>query len=223
MRHPLRLFVVLVMLAVMLVGAPVQSAEAWTGKYSVYRPNSFVRQVNNYACVGASIQMMLNMILDRSDKSGENQRTYLRYARDNSRYTITNGGADPRGWALALRHFGGGDYKVGGRYSMQGSLKQAAKRMRATGKPVGLLVWRGGHAWVMTGFKATADPAKTSSFKVTGVQAMGPLWPDGTINGRLYDPGPKTWLGLSALKQKFKSYKWAPAKSWNGRWITVIP
>lgn len=150
---------------------------------------------------------------------------YLRYARENSRYAehIKNGGADPKGWALALRHWGAGYYTVGGKYTRQGSLKQAATRMRATGKPVGLLVLEGGHAWVMTGFEATADPARTSDFKVTGIQAMGSLWPDGTINGRAYDPGPKTWLSLRQVRNKFTAYRWKQATSWNGRWITVIP
>jgi hypothetical protein len=223
MRHSLRFVTLLVMLAVVLVGAPVQTAEAWTGRYSVYRAGSFSGQVTNYSCVGASVQMMLNIIHERSSQSARKQMRYLEFANTNSRYTVKNGGADPRGWALALRNWGAGDYKVGGKYTMQGSLKQAARRMRATGKPVGLLVWRGGHAWVMTGFKATADPARTKNFKVTAVQAMGPLWPDGLINGRRYDPGPKTWLGLSALSKKFKAYYWKPATSWNGRWITVIP
>ncbi len=106
---------------------------------------------------------------------------------------------------------------------MQGSLRLAAKRMRATRKPVGLLVLRGGHAWVMTGFEATRDPGRTDNFRVTRVQVMGPLWPDGTVNGRPYDPRPGTWLGLRGVSAKFKAYHWKPAKSWNGRWIMVLP
>ncbi len=50
----------------------------------------------------------------------------------------------------------------------------AARQMRFTGKPVGLLVWRGAHAWVMSGFKATADPAYTDDFEVTAVWIEDP-------------------------------------------------
>ncbi len=87
---------------------------------------------------------------------------------------------------------------------MQASLRAAAKRMRATGKPVGMIVWGrdGGHAWVMTGFRATADPKNTSDYTVTSVQAMGPLWPLGTINGKPFDPGPRTGF-VSTLRRKF--------------------
>jgi hypothetical protein len=225
MRHSLRLALVLLALAVLLGGTPVAAAEGWTGRFSVYRAGSFSSQVNDRSCVGASVQMMLNIIFQRSQQSADKQRMYWRYAREHSRYAdrIKNGGADPKGWALALRHWGAGYYRVGGKYTRQGSLKQAAKRMRLTGKPVGLLVQEGGHAWVMTGFQATADPAKTTDFKVTGVQAMGSLWPDGTINGRPYDPAPKTWLTMRQIRNKFLAYRWKPATTWNGRWITVIP
>ena len=225
MRRPVRFAVSAFLLSVLLVGAPVQPAEAWTGRYSIYRASAFSSQVNDHSCVGASVQMMLNLIFDRSDQSADNQRTYLRYARNHSRYEeyINNGGADPKGWALALRHWGAGYYRVGGKYTRQGSLRQAANRMRATGKPVGLLVLEGGHAWVMTGFEATADPARTNDFKVTRVQVMGPLWPDGMVNGRAYDPAPGTWVGRRELRRKFEPYRWKPATTWNGRFITVIP
>lgn len=225
MRLSARLCFVLLALAMLLAASPVGAAETWTGRYSVYRNGSFSAQVNDHSCVGASVQMMLNIIHGRWQQSADKQRMYLRYARENSRYAeeIKNGGADPKGWALALRHWGAGDYTVGRKYTLQGSLKQAAARMRLTGKPVGLLVLEGGHAWVMSGFEATADPAETSDFKVTAVQAMGSLYPDGTVDGQPYDPAPRTWLTLQQISKKFVAYHWKPATSWNGRWITVIP
>ena len=225
MRLSVRLTLASLALAMLVGAAPVSAGEAWTGRFSVYRAGSFSSQVTDYSCVGASVQMMLNIIFERSQQGARKQLNYLEYARENSRYAdrIKNGGADPKGWALALRHWGAGHYTVGGKYTRQGSLRQAATRMRLTGKPVGLLVFEGGHAWVMTGFESTADPARTSVFKVTGVQAMGPLWPDGRINGRKYDPAPETWLTLRQIRNKFLAYRWKPATTWNGRWITVIP
>ena len=38
-------------------------------------------------------------------------------------------------------------------------LRDAAKAIEKTGSPVMLLAWRGAHTWVMTGFRADADPA----------------------------------------------------------------
>ena len=222
MLTSVRFVLVGLVLALVLAGAgPAQAA--WDGSYSVFSKGSFSAQVTNYSCVGASIQMMLNMIRGERDKSSTRQLRYWRYARNHSRYLASNKGADPRGWVLALRHFGAGYYRVGKGATMQRALRKAAKRMRATAKPVGMLVASGGHAWVMTGFQATADPRRTDNFKVTKVQAMGPLYPYGTLDGRRYDPGPRTWIGLRALRQKFTAYRWKIAPEWHGLWITINP
>ena len=88
-----------------------------------------------------------------------------------------------------------------------------------------MIVWgqNNGHAWVMTGFRATADPRDTNDFTVTSVQAMGPLWPNGTINGRTYDPGPREWVSYSELRRKFTMFEQNSAPTWDGRWLTVLP
>ena len=50
-------------------------------------------------------------------------------------------------------------------------------RPPATRRPVGMLVWRGAHAWVMSGFEATADPGRTNDFRVTAVRILDPWYP----------------------------------------------
>jgi hypothetical protein len=207
-------------------GAPAVTVDgAWSGEYSMYRPKTHSVQKTDWYCVPTSVQMMLNLIKGQHDKSRAGQDRYWRYAQDNSRYPITDNGADAQGWALALRNWGGGNYTVGVHTSMQASLKAAAKRMRATGKPVGLIVWgrHGGHAWVMTGFRSSADPNSTDSYNVTSVQAMGPLYPYGTIGGKSFDPGPREWVSYSTLTKKFTENVQHNAPAWDGRWITVLP
>jgi hypothetical protein len=203
---------------------PVTTA-SWSGSFSVYRPRTFSVQRNDYTCVGASIQMMLNTIMGEHDRSKANQYAYWQYAQAHSRYPVTDNGADPQGWALALAHWGAGTYTVVAASSMQAALRHAALRMRLTGKPVGMVVWgsHGGHAWVMTGFAADADPESSANFTVSSVQAMGPLWPLGTINGHPFDPGPKTWVGMDELTRKFTAYHAPGSPAWNGLWITVLP
>lgn len=53
----------------------------------------------------------------------------------------------------------------------------AAKAIRMTGRPVGLVVWRGAHSWVMSGFTATADPASADDFEVHKVFVQDPWFP----------------------------------------------
>ncbi len=206
---------------------PVTQAVIASAKYvySMYRPKTHAVQKTDWYCVPASIQMMLNLINGTSSHGEAAQTTYWRYAQDHSKYPIKDNGADAAGWAAAMKHWGAGNYTVGVHNSMQASLRAAAKRMRATGKPVGMIVWgrNGGHAWVMTGFRATADPKNTSDFTVTSAQAMGPLWPLGTIGGKSFDPGPKEWVSYSTLRQKFTDFQQNSAPDWDGRWLTVLP
>ena len=209
--------------AILGIGTAPSMAATWTGRYSVYTQGSFSYQHTDYTCVGASVQMTLNMINGTRLHSQSAQMDFWRYGRDHNRYGKKNNGVDPVGWVAALEHFGAGNYSINVAGSFQAGLRQLATSMRAQHRPVGLFVDAGGHAWVMTGFEATADPASTASFKVTSVQAMGPLYPDGTINGKPYDPGPGTWLSLDQLRTKFTPMRWARATEWNGRWIAVVP
>lgn len=198
----------------------------WNGSYSMYRPRTHSVQKTDWYCVPTSIQMMLNLINGGSDRSKANQTMYWAYAKANSLYPVTDNGADAGGWALAMRKWGAGNYTVGVHSTMQQSLRAAAKRMRLTGKPVGLIVWgrnAGGHAWVMTGFASTADPKLTDNYTVSSVQAMGSLWPYGTIGGKPYDPGPKEWVEYSELQNKFTKFVGQNERAWNGRWVTVLP
>lgn len=205
------------------VYASPSAAAGWSGRFSVYTKGSFSYQHLDYTCVGASVQMMLNMVNGTTDHSATKQYAYWQYGRDHSRYKPGNKGVDPVGWVAALEHFGAGNYSINVASRFQAGLRSLAAAMRSTHRPVGLFVDAGGHAWVMTGFEATADPATSSSYKVTAVQAMGPLYPDGTINGHPYDPGPGTWLSLDQLRKKFTPMQWKIAPEWNGRWIAVIP
>jgi hypothetical protein len=206
-------------------GAPAPvSAATWNGRYSVWRGNAFAPQYLDASCVGATIQIMLNLIDNRRDRSKGRQLEYLAYAQRQSRYEITDDGADPEGWAAAMRHFGGGDdYGWASDTTIQAALRRAATQMRQTGKPVGLLVHFGRHAWVMTGFESTADPETTTDFDVTAAEVVGPLWPDGRLNGQKFDPGPGTWQDVGTLSRKFDAYVVPNQPIWAGQYVTIVP
>lgn len=208
-----------------LLGTSVGPADAaWNGRYSIWRNGAFATQYTDFSCVGATIQIMINLIRDRADKSRRSQFEYLDYAQQHSRYPITDLGADPEGWAQAMRDYGAGsDYGWVNHETIEGSLYNAAKQIRQTGKPVGLLVHLGRHAWVMTGFEATADPQQTDDFEVTAAEVVGPLWPHGTLNGQPFDPGPQTWQNVRTLSRKFDQYSEPGQPTWAGRYVTIVP
>ena len=95
-------------------------------------------------------------------------------------------------------------------------------RLRLTNLPVALTVSHGNHGWILTGFRATADPAKTSSFTVTSVRVTGPLYGLQSKNG--YDMAPNTKLTTAQLKRFFTPWKYAPrAMIWDGRYVSIQP
>jgi hypothetical protein len=102
------------------------------------------------------------------------------------------------GWANAVTHYGAGFYTYGIYSTFDDMIKSAATRMRITGKPIGLLVMEGKHAWVMAGFTSTGDdPATSQNFTVTSVTIMAPDY--GTIS---YDPAPGSVESIAYMKTK---------------------
>ena len=199
----------------------------WTGAYNLYRSGVFSTQRRSSWCVAASIQMMKNVVLGQSDQSFANQQTYMRSARSLDMYTAGDGakGSDPEGWAATLRvHGAGTNYRVVEKGTFRGAVRAAVRALRKTGKPVGLLVGHGSHAWVMTGFRATAGPgASTNAFEVTHVYVMGSLYPRPKHYG--FDPPPNKRVTIDRLKSRFLTrYRDRLGPSpWNGSYVVILP
>lgn len=193
----------------------------WTATFDLYRPDAFVTQATTTWCVAASSQMMLNVILGKSDASSSSQATYIAYgqANDGGNYAV---GTGPAGWAAILNRYGGSTYSVQRFTDSTSALKKAATRMRLTNKPVGMLVWAGRHAWVMTGFSATADPATTSDFTITAVYVSGPLYPR-AMNSSGYDLPPDTQFTPAQLSRYFVKFYDSIVKTWNGGYVLIVP
>jgi hypothetical protein len=167
-------------------------------------PNDFVPQTNFVQCVGASMQMMLN-IMGGNDRTAKTQLRLQKIARDLSgptREGFERKGASVRGWTDGLNTLDAGPYRLVGTDTIDEAMRVAARSIRETGRPVGLLVWAGRHAWVMSGFEATADPRMTSSFRVTKAVVLDPLYPYGSKQwGR--SPKPREAITISKLGEQF--------------------
>jgi hypothetical protein len=95
--------------------------------------------------------------------------------------------------------------------------------LRRTNLPVGITVSHGNHAWVLTGFTATADPAATTHFSVTSVRVVGPLWGlQSTSYG--YDMRPDTRLTRAQLRGFFTPWRYDSVHmAWENRWVSIQP
>jgi hypothetical protein len=186
-----------ILLALTLVApAPAAAMRAETlqaqavapARYSInlYRRGDFASQRTPYWCIGASMQMMLNIIGPTDDDSRAGQVRYMRAARSGGSSGASTDaassagglrGAGSSGWARGLVDVGAGPYEERAVDGFQPAIRAAAYALRTTGRPVGLIVWRGAHAWVMSGFTATADPLVDPDYRITGVYIQDPWYP----------------------------------------------
>ena len=91
--------------------------------------------------------------------------------------------------------------------------------MRVTGKPVGLVVKEGHHAWVMAGFSSTGDdPAVDQDFTVTNITVMAPDY--GTIS---YDPAPGSVESIAYLQSKLDGYTDDFPTIWDRTFVIIQP
>jgi hypothetical protein len=186
--------------------------------------SDFVAQTNNVQCVGASMQMMLNMIRPGADRSAATQRKLQTLARAWSGQRPDGRqrkGASVRGLAAGLTVLGAGPYMVVGAPTIDEAMLMAARAMRSTGKPVGLLVWRGRHAWVMSGFRATSDPFADGA-RVTAAIVEDPLYPRGS---KVWGPSPAPGEALSIKELGRQFVPRDASSSWGlgGMYVLVLP
>jgi hypothetical protein len=158
----------------------------------------FVPQYTSYWCVGASLQMARSIITGNGSEARRSQRRLWQIARDRS--PSPYGGANPIGWTAALNDLGLGPYRLVSRPTFDAAVRSAARALADTGRPVGLVMWAGRHAWLMTGFESTGDP-RLDDARVTGVRVMDPLYPHKSRWGR--SPAPNRLVSLDKLARQY--------------------
>lgn len=187
----------------------------------LYQKGDFVGEFRNTWCVPAAMQTSMNIMDAGADTSKATQTRLWNLA-----YALApgkTGGADPEGWALGLTQLGYGNYVVDARGSIDAAAATVVRAIRQTNRPAGLIVWYGWHSWVVSGFKATADPALTSSFKVTGLY-IEDVWYNrfSTIWG--WSNPPDTFVPLGDLHIDYKPFhEWASYPGKDGKFVFVLP
>jgi len=218
----------LVLSALSLVGvaapSPAEALSRWSGGIDLYRTGVFTTQKTWLWCTAADVQIIRNIVDRRTDHTRASQARYFDAMRAHNRYDIpVSDGVDPAGWTYGLRHFVDSRYRLVTSRSFDTALRSAVASLRRTNLPVGITVARGNHAWVLTGFTATADPAATGRFTVTSVRVVGPLW---GLQSRSwgYDMRPDTKLTPRQLAGFFTPWHYAGVRmAWEGEWVSIQP
>lgn len=206
---------------------------------NLFSPGDFVHQQTEYWCVAAAVQTMANIIDDgapdrsrrlqeqlhfmgrRLDREGDE---YWREMAGTVRWRQGLHGLGLADWAGMLNARGYGPYVIERAVTRKQAIRMAAKAIRLTGRPVGLVVWRGAHAWVMSGFAATADPAHSNGFRVKRAIIQDPWYPDvSSIWGASRPPG--STVPVAALAGDYLPYD-RPGRRHpkrDGKFLLILP
>ncbi|MEX1171909.1 MAG: hypothetical protein WEG56_04780 [Chloroflexota bacterium] len=192
---------------------------------TVFDPGDFfASQDHKDWCAVAGTQMVL-ALHDRADTSVATQKGIASRVREwESLADSRNGDWGPSAMALALEAYGVPGYEVRAFESRQGALRDAARTIQATGAPVILLAWRGAHTWIMTGFRADADPTIFRDARVTGTYILDPWYPRISSIWGPSDP-PGTFQDEAEMERNFLRWK-RPEGAYpdrDGLFITVAP
>jgi hypothetical protein len=209
----------LVPLLVLGAFAMPATAQADSGyEMDLYFRAGYERQVDERTCVAASTAMMLNFITRRDLDLG--QRRILRFAQANDGLDDdVQRGSDPLGWSAALTAYSADiapvTYEWRAFETEMEALRYAALAMASTGKPVGLTTTKGRHAVVMTGFEASKNPARASSWSLRAVLVSDP---NGARRAR-YAPASDSPLN------RYRELDATPEldAAWYGKFVIVVP
>ena len=193
----------------------------------LYRKGDFMHQATKDMCVAGSTQTMMNIIdPGKPNRSIAFQKRLYERGRRLSPNQAKLGpiGVDLSGWAELLNRGGYGPYIVESADTRRGAIRKAAKAIRETNKPVGLVTWRGAHSWVMSGFTANADPAYDNGFKVEAAYIQDTWYPYvSTIWGA--STPPNTLVPVGKLAEDYLPYN-RPRANYpkrDGKFMLILP
>ena len=137
----------------------------------------FITEIRKTWCAASGTQMVLALNGKVALTSAAQAQIVAKSASYWSWSDSHNRGWGPGMIAKVLNAYGVPGYVVRTYKTRAAALLDAAKAIEKTRQPALLMVWWGAHTWVMTGFKATADPLKFADASVTGTYILDPWYP----------------------------------------------
>ena len=137
----------------------------------------FTSQATTEMCAPAATQMVLT-ILGLGNTSADFQwELQNRIGEWESWEDSHDGGWGPAAVAQALAAYGVPGYEIRAYDAWTDALRDSAVAIGTTNKPVVMFPWWGAHAWVMTGYRADADPTVFPDATVSGAYILDPWYP----------------------------------------------
>jgi len=187
--------------------------------------NHFIsEQFDHTWCAVAGTQMVLNMWGKAPLTVAFQKQLASGIGQWESRRDSHNGGWGPSAMVAALAAYGVPGYEVRAYESRWDALFDAAKAIEKTHAPVLLLAWRGAHTWVMTGFRADADPLQFDDARISGAYINDPWFP---LISSIWGPSdpPGSFVDRPGMRVNYLPWK-RPEGSYpdrDGLFIAVVP
>jgi len=169
----------------------------------------FASQLTTKDCAVAGTQMAL-AILGLGDTSpGFQTELHDRIGEWESWDDSHNGGWGPAAVSLALAAYGAPGYEIRAYDTYTDALRDSAIAITETDMPVVLFPWWGAHTWVMTGYRADADPTLFDDATISGAYILDPWYPRVSS---IWGPsdGPGNFEDLAELERNWPAYQGPP-------------
>ncbi len=176
-------------------------------------------------CAAAAVQMTLNVIGPTIDISTARQKQiHLLEVALTTRADSRDGGVGPLGMVATLNRLGTVRYELRVYRTRAAALRDTARAISATRHPVILMAWYGAHAWVMTGYRADADPTVFADANVQGAYILDAWYPRVSSIWGPSDP-PGTYQNGAEMRRNYLPYKRPEAHypGWDGRFLALVP
>jgi hypothetical protein len=184
----------------------------------------FASELGKEDCAPAGVQIVVS-ILHLGDTSDAFQRKIAgRVDEWESWRDSHNGGWGPAAMVAALDAYGAKGYEIRAFGSREDAMFNAAVAISTYRKPVILLAWRGAHTWVMTGYRANADPLVFQNAQYTGAYIMDPWYPRVSSIWGASD-GPGVLQDRLEMRRNYLPWK-RPEGSYpdrDGKFIALLP
>ena len=132
----------------------------WTSSSRPQPEEDFISQQRKDWCAVAASQIALAILGLATTRRRRSAPIADRIGEWESRRDSKNGGWGPAAIAQALAAYGATGYEVRAYERRPMPSSTPPRRSAPTGTPVILIAWRGAHTWVMTGYRADADPLR---------------------------------------------------------------
>jgi hypothetical protein len=169
----------------------------------------FTSQLTDKDCAVAATQMVLT-ILGLGDPGPQfQQEIKARIGEWTSVRDSHDGGWGPGAVGLALKAYGADGYEVRAYDSYTDALRDSAIAISELDKPVVMFPWWGAHSWVMTGYRADADPTLFDDAHISGAYILDPWYKRTSSIWGPSDP-PGTFEDLAELERNWPVHQSPP-------------